>query len=294
MNQSSGNPFDLNDESAYQQWRELKLSKAPTDIGEIIIEIKDISNLRKAEKAALSAQLQNCNMVIYASRQGSNEDKRTVRQLGRQFGLEHLDHNMGADDEGITELAVKEDTLHRRYIPYSNRAIRWHTDGYYNVPEQFIRGMLLHCVEPAAEGGENALLDHELAYIHLRDQNPAYIEGLMHPDAMTIPANIVEGKQIRPARSGPVFSLDQQGNLHMRYTERARSIEWKPDQIVTDAISSLLQLLHSDTRHIYRGTLQAGQGLLCNNVLHDRSKFENDAQQTRTLYRLRYYDRIVL
>ena len=42
------------------------------------------------------------------------------------------------------------------------------------------------------------------------------------------------------------------------------------------------------------GLIDSGQGLLSNNVLHDRSGFEDDADSAkkRLLYRARYYDRI--
>lgn len=286
-------PFDLDNDHAYQIWRDEKLAHIPIDISALIVEVKDLNSLSKTEKDKLSASIKVCNMAIYASEQGQDGNKRMMRQFGRQFGLEQLDHNMGVDD-GITELEVKTDPLHGRYIPYSNRAIRWHTDGYYNTPEQTIRGLLLHCVEPAATGGETALLDHELAYIHLRDLNPAYIRALMQPDVITIPANIVDGKTLRPGRSAPVFSIDMRGNLHMNYTERARNIEWKDQPRVSEAIKALVELMHSDAHYIYRGTLHPGQGLICNNVLHDRSAFENSARQARLLYRMRYYDRITL
>jgi hypothetical protein len=39
--------------------------------------------------------------------------------------------------------------------------------------------------------------------------------------------------------------------------------------------------------------LQPGQGLICNNVLHDRSGFDDDGEHKRQLYRLRYYQRIL-
>lgn len=294
MTAPSNSPFDLDNDSAYQAWRDEKLDHAPVNIEALIVEVRNLGSLRRAEKDALTSCIKACNMAIYASAQGRDEDKKMMRQFGAQFGLERLDHNMGADDEGITELEVKDDTLHRRYIPYTNRAIHWHTDGYYNTPEHTIRGLLLHCVEPAGSGGENALLDHELAYIYLRDINPAYIQALFQNDAMTIPANIVDGEELRPDRIGPVFSLDAQGNLHMRYTERARNVVWKDDPMVTRAVAALVELLHSDAPYIYRGTLHQGQGLICNNVLHDRSGFENKDGQNRLLYRLRYYDRIKL
>jgi len=40
--------------------------------------------------------------------------------------------------------------------------------------------------------------------------------------------------------------------------------------------------------------LRAGQGIICNNVLHSRSAFTDaaDSGQVRLLYRARYHDRI--
>jgi len=178
------------------------------------------------------------------------------------------------------------------YIPYTNRLIHWHTDGYYNALDHQIRALFLHCVSPAEKGGENALLDHEVAYIHLRDSNPEYIKAFMADDAMTIPANIVDGKEIRPDRVGTVFSVLPDGNLHMRYTARTRSIEWKSDAVTQAAVKALEEFLDSSSPYIYRATLQSGQGLISNNVLHDRSGFEDSEDVKRLLYRLRYYQRI--
>ena len=82
-----------------------------------------------------------------------------------------------------------------QYIPYTNKALSWHTDGYYNVLDKQIFGIIMHCVRPAAEGGVNSLLNPENVYIALRDENPAYIEALMHPEAMTIPDNIEKDRK---------------------------------------------------------------------------------------------------
>ena len=61
--------------------------------------------------------------------------------------------------------------------------------------------------QTAAEGGDNELLDHEIAYIRIRDQNPEWIRALMAADAFTIPSNTEGGEQIRPDHGGPVFSV---------------------------------------------------------------------------------------
>lgn len=286
------NPFNPDNASAYRAWRDSKLENYPERIEDLIVEVKDPRQLTKAEHEVIHDLCRKTNMAIYAGATGNDPDKAIPGYLGKQFGLTELDYNMGADDDGVTSLKVVEDKWRKGYIPYTNRPIHWHTDGYYNLPQRQIRGLLLHCVSPASSGGENALLDHEMAYIHLRDANPDYIRVLMMADAMTIPPNNENGEQLRPARSGPVFSVLEDGSLHMRYTARTRSIEWSPDPLVHEATAALTALLASDARYIFRATLQPGQGLVSNNVLHDRSGFDDTGEYKRQLYRLRYYQRI--
>ena len=148
-------------------------------------------------------------------------------------------------------------------------------------------------MRPAATGGENRLLDHEIAYILLRDADPEYVKALSAPDAMTIPANATEGAEFRPARTGPVFSSDA-GHLHMRYTARTRSIEWRSDGTTRAAVQFLDRALDADSPYVFALRLSGGQGLVCNNVLHNRSAFTDDASPGlgRLVYRARYSDRI--
>lgn len=286
------NPFSLDNEKSYQIWRENKLENYPEKVEELIVEINDPAALTSAEFKALHALAVKTNMAVYAGSTGNNPDKEIPVKLGKQFGLTDLDDNRGADD-GITSLKVVSGQWRGDYIPYTNKPIHWHTDGYYNPLNHQIHALFLHCVSPAAKGGENALLDHEIAYIHLRDTNPDYIQALMENDVMTIPANVVNGREIRPMCTGPVFSVLPDGNLHMRYTARTRSIEWKDDAITQAAVKTLEEFLDSESPYIYRATLQPGQGLISNNVLHDRSGFEDAGDSKRLLYRLRYYQRIM-
>lgn len=287
-------PFHLDNDSAYQTWRACKLENYPGSLADLVVEVHDPRCLTHAEHKAVLARCQIANMAIYASPK-LDRDKAIPRELGKQFNLTQLDNNMCADDDGITSLTVAEgEGIRQTYIPYTNKPIHWHTDGYYNSLDKQIYGVLLHCVCPAQEGGENALLDHEMAYLKLRDENPDYIHALMQPDVMCIPANTTTGTEIRPTRCGPVFSLTPTGHLHMRYTKRTRSIIWKSDQTTQAAVQCLENLLDSDSPYIFRATLQAGQGLISNNVLHDRSGFADSLEpnQQRLLYRARYYQRI--
>ena len=287
-----GSPFDLDNEAAYRAWLENKMDDYPQNIEDIIVEIDDPRKLTSAEYKVIRDLIKKTNMAIYAGNTGDNPDKTIPEELARQFGLSKPDNNRGADD-GITALRVAKDEWRGEYIPYTNKSIHWHTDGYYNLQEEKIKALLLHCVSPAKNGGENALLDHEIIYIRLRQENPDYIRALMEPDVMMIPANInKEGEMIRPDRYGPVFSVSDEGDLHMRYTARTRSIEWKQDPLVLKAVALLHDYLHTDSPYIYRGTLQSGQGLISNNVLHDRSGFEEDDEHKRLLYRMRYYHRV--
>lgn len=285
-------PFDLDNDAAYQNWKEEKLDGYPDSAEELVVEVQRPFELTRAERSGIMERCVKTNMAIYVGHTGNDPDKAIAKRLGSQFGLNELDHNMGADDDGITALQVVDDQWHKGYIPFSNQTIHWHTDGYYNPPERQIRALFLHCVSPAEEGGENALMDHEVAYIQLRDQNPQHIQALMASDVMTIPANVINGHEIRPARSGPVFSVDAHGYLHMRYTARRRNIQWRQDPATRAAVSALEALLKLPSPYIYRLTLQPGWGLISNNVLHDRSGFNDGLAHRRLLYRLRYYERV--
>lgn len=284
-------PFDLNDDAAYLAWRKRKLEQAPTSVSDLIVEVDDPRALTAAEHAALLDKVKRANMAIYAGRQ-HQADKDIARKIGHQFGLENLNANWLAGEDGISQIQVKNEDPAKGYIPYTNKPIKWHTDGYYNTPDQQIRGMILHCVHSAGEGGENRLMDHEMVYLLLRDANPEHIRALSAPDAMTIPERMDDDGVARAAQSGPVFSVNGKGELHMRYTARTRSIAWKQDAATLAAVAALEQLLASASPYIYRATLKPGMGLLCNNVLHDRSGFVDDPAAPRLLYRARYFDRI--
>ena len=285
-------PFDLDDDTAFRAWREARLEPYKSPVGVPVIAVRDIARLESAEHAALLASCRSMNMAIYQS--GSPVDKSAIRALGRQFRLESLDMNLRADEDSITTLRVVEESAGTHYIPYTNRPLNWHTDGYYNRLEEQVRGIVMHCVSTSASGGDNLFLDPEIVYLLMRDENADYIRALMQPDAMTIPANIEAGVELRPAQSGPVFSVSASGALHMRYTARTRSIEWKDDRDTRLAAGFLIELLNSDSLYIVRHRLGAGQGIICNNVLHKREAFEDDANtgQTRLLYRARYHERI--
>lgn len=284
-------PFLPGQGDLYSRWRDGKLAGVPARIGELLVEVHNPRRLRDIEREAMMRSIKRSGMALYAVTGNTGEDRGIPVEIGKAFGLFRLDTNLFADGDGITSLSVSSSGDKSEFIPYTNRPIHWHTDGYYNTTDRTIRGLLLHCVRPAKMGGENRLMDPEIVYILLREENPLFIEALMQRDAMVIPANIMEGRVIRPERRVPVFSVDEDGSLIMRYTARAKNILWKEDPLVKLAVERMRSLMERET-YTYRILMAPGQGLVSNNVLHDRSGFEEDPDSPRLIYRARYYDRV--
>lgn len=277
------------------RWRDWKLRAFESVANDLVVEIKNPTSLSDAERDAILARIRVANMAIYScpssySDQPVNESQ--LKQLGSQLGLERLDANIRVDKEGISRLKHTPG-VSDRYIPYSNQPLNWHTDGYYNRADQQICAFIIHCIAQAQSGGESSQIDHEIAYLLVRDANPDFINALCETDVMTIPANVVDGKVIRPDSTGPVFSRLANGELHMRYTARTRSIVWKDSDIVAAARNFLDELLQRPSRWRITHRLQPGQGLICNNVLHCRGAYVDDATSghQREVLRARYHDR---
>ena len=287
-------PFDLADNTAYSAWRNARLAAYPKKVDELVVPLVDPRALTASEIHSLAVACARANMAIYSAPHLPAGDKSIPKQLGQQLGLTRLEGNYLADEDGLSSItpAGEEGGARGDFIPYTHKPINWHTDGYYNTLDRRILGMTLHCAQDAEAGGENALLDHEIAYIQLRDANPDYIAALMQPDAMTIPARMDEDNVARPEQSGPVFAVDPvQGFLYMRYTARTRSIVWKDDAVTQAAVKALADIL-ANSEYILTARLRPGMGLICNNVLHTRSGFSDSPEHRRLLYRGRYYDRL--
>ncbi len=285
----TGGPFDPADTASYLRWRDARLAREPARLQELVVPVQDAQSLAAQERSALLGAIARAGFAVYRTLVRT-DDAALPRRVGAQLGLQRLDANWLAGEDGVSRIAVGgAGDGAGGFIPYTDRALGWHTDGYYHPQQRRIRGMVLHCVRPARAGGENRLLDPELAYIALRDRDPRLALALMQPDAMSIPARVDEAGVARPEQAGPVFSVDEDGGLHMRYTARSRSIAWKDDAATAEAVAALRELLES--RAAWRVRLEAGMGLVGRNVLHDRSAFVDDPGRPRLLLRARFLDR---
>ncbi|PHS78830.1 MAG: taurine catabolism dioxygenase TauD [Rhodospirillaceae bacterium] len=287
-------PFSLSAPDDYARWRDQKLANFPTASEDLLVEVRDLAHVSKAEGEAIADRIGRAGMAIYKT--SPNADKNDVRAFGQHFGLKSLDKNPYADEDAITSLHNSHQAGRKLYIPYTNKAINWHTDGYYNESSRTIRAMVLHCLRPAGvSGGENQLFDPEIAYILMRDHDPEMIKALMDDNAMTIPGNGTDDHVDRQDSAGPVFSVDPKTEtLHMRYTARKRHVIWADDEVTGRAKDFLLDILGGPYTFNYQ--LSAGEGLICNNVLHTRSAFQDGEtdDQKRLILRARYWERLVL
>ena len=288
-------PFDLADEGAYGTWRAAKLADYPTSARDLMVSVADSTALGDGEIAALLARIRKTNMALYRAAPSAEATARlSVSALATRLGLLGMEGNLCADEDGITPLQVDARGARGRYIPYTDKPLNWHTDGYYNTADRRLHAMTLHCVRAAPDGGENGLMDPEIAYILLRDENPAFIGALMHPGAMTIPANEIEDGDPRPEMVGPVFDVEADGTLYMRYSARKRNIVWRDDPLTIEAVTFLNDVMNSPSPYIFRHTLAPGEGLISNNVLHMRTGFDDGtgSETKRLILRGRFYERI--
>lgn len=283
--------FALGDADAYARWRDGKLAAYPEAAAPALVEIADAAAPSAAECAALRARMGTTNMALYAAARCSCPPAEAVRRLAAGLGLARLEPSPSAGEDGVAGLAA--DAARGRYIPFTDQPLNWHTDGYYNPWRRRVQAFVLHCVRAAAEGGGTALIDHEIAYILLRDTDPDLIAALSHPGAMTIPANHVGGVTVRGAQGGPVFAVDAaSGELHMRYTARPRHVVWRDEATTRAAVARLGDILAGAHGYVVRRRLEPGQGVVCNNVLHRRDGFVDGAGGGRLVYRARYRDRV--
>lgn len=287
----SRSPFHPDNTEAYLRFRDAKLAGYPSCADDLSIELRDPFRITESERGFIRKSIAKTGMLLYSL--PAPLSKSDLARFGALFGLTRLDRNPLSDDEGISSIEDRSGNHRGEYIPYTNRAIQWHTDGYYNTAQNQVRSIHLHCASPSAEGGENELFDPEILYILIREKSPDLIRALFLPDAMTIPANVDPAGGIeRDAITGPVFSVNTDGTLHMRYTARTRSIVWKSDPDVIEAARIIGEILSKINEYMFKIKMKSGQGFIGRNILHTRSAFIDSESQKRLIYRARYYDLI--
>jgi alpha-ketoglutarate-dependent taurine dioxygenase len=285
-------PFLLENQDEYCDWRRHKLVACQSLNALKVFQLDDQRLMPAESMEALRQQLQAFNFILFDA--GDGFTQQDFLRLNQQMGLTRCEPDEEAAGETVTLLKQVAATDQRaRYIPFSNRALNWHTDGYYNSPQYRLNAFALFCKHQSKAGGENFLLDHELLYIKIRDAAPDLIQALMNNGVMRVPENIRGGKMVREEIPGPVYSVDSiDGFLNMRFSSRPKHIIWKQDKTSQAALKMITDIL-TDREIAFELKLNAGEGIICNNILHGRRAFDDtDSSNPRLYYRTRYYDRI--
>ena len=267
----------------FKQWALEKKDNIPLNIDDLIVKIHDINHATLEEISNIKDIIKRFNCCIYQSKVGLNAQA-DLMNFAQSIGMETYDTN-NIHNSPISLIMSLETKNALNYIPYTNKKLNWHTDGYYD--EKPIFSWLLHCEEPAYSGGENYLLDHELAireYIIKYDN----LESLSSLDAFTIPGNTHAN---RGETKGYICNNDNEyKKFHMKFSMREKNM--KLNEQSKTAIMRMKKIIKEDCKkYCLTYKLSKNEGIVSNNILHGRNSFE-DGKAMRKLYRIRSYERI--
>ena len=266
----------------FLSWAEEKEKNIPQNTDEIIVNIHDINDVKISEIAKIKETINKYNSCIYSSKVALKTNTNLLKFV-ESVGMRTYDCNNIESNEISTITPLQNNKIN--YIPHTDKSLNWHTDGYYDKKSIF--SWLLHCVNPATQGGENYFLDHELAlreYILRNDD----VNNLMAEDALTIP----ESKDTsRSEISTYVFSFkNQYKKLHMRFSMRKDNIG--TSRKANSAMTKLREIIENDcAKYSLTYKLQKNEGIITNNILHGREAFKDDKVK-RKLLRIRSYERL--
>ena len=250
------------------------------------MEINNPNSLRKAEKECMYKIINQHNIVFFQIDKKVNDLKASIKSFGDQLGLGNYEVDSKSDEDGLTEIKIHDKSKsNTEYIPYTDKKLNWHTDGYYNDDKNLILSWLLFCKTQSENGGINKYMDHEIAYILF---NEAYnnIEDLMLYNTYTIPENeLTQRKSV----DNSIFSFVD-NKLHMKFSMRERNIIWNDSSI--KSANNLKDIINNSSKFHITYKLKEGQGVITNNVIHMRTSFTNLEKKNRLLYRLRSKQRM--
>ena len=279
--------YDLNTEEDYQKWREEKLAAYPENLGDLVVELGDMTGITATEKSKILELVERANMCVYSA--GSAElTMDSLVSLGNQLGISDTDKSTRhSQSDELTASGILG-----KAIPFTSRHVRWHTDATYYGSDKTIQSLFLLCKRPAVEGGANQVLDHEIMYILLRDKAPETLRVLMEQDCFKY-KNPKTG-EISDQLGGKVFWTNADGQLCHRFSFRKMDMAWSEEPEVLAARDVLEAMMLDESEYVIEGRLETGLGLVSNNVLHTREKLvdSDDDAAKRLLFRSRFYDRV--
>ncbi|MFE3579879.1 TauD/TfdA family dioxygenase [Streptomyces vinaceus] len=164
----------------------------------------------------------------------------------------------------------------------------WHVDGLLDTIGD-IKTTILYCVRAAHRGGDTLLFNSPAAFAELRDKDPAASEALLSPRALNRRSTLPD---VDVNATGPVFALDEKGDLITRYTDN-ETCTWNFSADPRGGLNRALAFLRAaseDARFRLAVRLAPGQALVFRNdrLSHGRQPYEDDPDAPRHLVRALY------
>ena len=279
------NILDVNSDD-YRRWRDRKLAGFTSDMDKLMVEIKNPHKLTESEINLSSTIINQSNLLFFELKEDNDDIKSSLMKLAKQFGMGNFEILESSEKSGLTKIEVSaESKVKSEYVPYTNKSLNWHTDGYYNEANDPILSWLLFCQSNSSSGGDNKFMDHEIAYILFNEQSEN-IRDLTDDKAFIIPENIHSG---RKAVSSYVFKLLDE-KLHMRFSMRQKNIIWRDN--IRESVELLKSIIRENESYQIKYKLEPNQGVISNNIIHMRTSFTNTTNKNRLLYRLRSKKRV--
>ena len=122
--------FYLGDQKAYDFWKSEKLDNLPKKMIDELVEISDPVNLSKEEINDVKELCRRANMAFYQFKK--NVTKNDILKFSRGLGFGKVDPTLYGEDTGISVVTHIVGGSQKAYVPYTRKALGWHTDGYYN------------------------------------------------------------------------------------------------------------------------------------------------------------------
>ena len=277
--------FDKN----YPYWRDEKLKNFQS-LDNCLVELKNTQELSLIEKNKIKELCKTNNFALIQTPKALKYDS-MVLDFNTQLGLIQNDKHLFISSNDLAHITPVKNKQQGEFIPYTNKKINWHTDGYYNDLEHRVRSFTLFCAKPAKSGGVNNWLDIEMLYILFREKDEKLIKLLSLIDSMTIPAHTRDNKVLRVESKDAIFLTDNKTNsLYMRYTQRKKNIYFHNE--VLEAVNLLDTILEGGSDYHHQHKMLEGQGIINNNVIHTRSSFVSYDKEPRVMLRGRYFVRV--
>ncbi|MFE0177181.1 TauD/TfdA family dioxygenase [Streptomyces sp. NPDC059002] len=183
---------------------------------------------------------------------------------------------------------IRSDTKDRHPGFSTTTGQAWHVDGLLDDIGD-IRTTILYCVRAAHRGGDTLLFNSLAAFAELRETDPAAAEALLDPKALSRRSTLPD---IDVSNTGPVFAVDEAGNLATRYTDND-TCTWNFSVGPPGGLHRALAFLRAasdNPRYRLAVRLAPGEALIFRNdrLSHGRHPYKDRPNARRHLVRALY------